>query len=93
MNVGAYEPITGRLSWHTELPGTTNSGSLATGGDLVFQGLGAEGLYALDARNGNILFRYKDKVAVRASPLTYIAGETQFVAVAAGNKILAFALE
>jgi outer membrane protein assembly factor BamB len=58
MNVGAYEPATGRLVWHTELPGATNSGSMATMGDLVFQGAGAEGLYALDARTGAVVFHH-----------------------------------
>lgn len=92
MNVGAYEPVSGRLVWHTELTGSASSGSLATSGDLVFQGVGAEGLYALDARDGKVLFRYQDKSGVRASPLTYVAHGKQFIAVAATNKIVALAL-
>jgi quinoprotein glucose dehydrogenase len=90
MNVGAYEPVSGDLVWHTELPGSTNSGSLATAGDLVFQGVGSEGFYALDARTGDVLFRSPD--VVRASPLSYMANGQQFVAVVATNKVLAFAL-
>jgi glucose dehydrogenase len=92
MNIGAYEPLTGQLVWHTELPGSTNSGSMVTAGGLVFQGLGLEGLYALDAQTGRILFRYKDSNSIRASPLTYIARGKQFVAITATNKVLAFAL-
>jgi quinoprotein glucose dehydrogenase len=90
MNVGAYEPVTGNLVWHRELPGSTNSGNLATAGDLVFQGVGAEGFYALDARTGAVLFRSQEPV--RASPLAYMGGREQFVAVVAMNKIVAFAL-
>jgi len=92
MNVGAYEPVSGRLVWHTELPGSTNSGSLATAGDLVVQGVGAEGLFVLDARDGTILFRYQDKSGVRASPLTYMVNGRQFIAAAATNKVVALAL-
>ena len=92
MNVGVYDPVTGNLAWHTELPGSTNSGSLATAGDLVFQGVGSDGFYALDARNGSILFRFEDPSGVRASPLTYMVNDRQFVAVVATNKVLAFAL-
>ena len=92
MNVGAYNPLSGQLVWHTELPGSTNSGSMATAGDLVFQGVGSEGLYALDARTGKVLFRFEDTSAVRASPLTYQVNGRQYVAVAATNKVFAFAL-
>jgi glucose dehydrogenase len=80
MNVGAYEPVSGDLV----------CGSLATAGDLVFQGVGSEGFYALDARTGDVLFRSPD--VVRASPLSYTANGQQFVAVVATNKVLAFAL-
>jgi glucose dehydrogenase len=90
MNVGAYEPVSGNLVWHTELPGSSHSGNLATSGDLVFQGLGSEGFYALDARTGRVLF--KSPEPVRASPLSYMANGRQFVAVVATNKVLAFAL-
>jgi glucose dehydrogenase len=92
MNLGAYDPLTGRLMWHAEMPGSTNSGNMVTGGDLVFQALGIEGLYALDARSGRVLFRFKDSNSIRSSPLTYLAGGKQFVAVTATNKVLALAL-
>jgi quinoprotein glucose dehydrogenase len=91
MNVGAYEPLSGTLVWHTELPGSTNSGSLVTAGDLVFQGVGSEGFYALDARTGAVLFKSAD--AVRASPLTYMVNGRQFVAVVATSSVLAFTLD
>lgn len=92
MNIGAYEPLSGELVWHTELPGFTNSGNLVTAGDLVFQGLGSDGLVALHARTGEQLFSVRDDESVRASPLTYVINDVQYVAVAATNKILAFAL-
>jgi quinoprotein glucose dehydrogenase len=93
MNVGAYEPISGQLVWHTELAGATNSGLMATAGDLVFQTAGTEGLYALDARTGKTLYQYRDaRSGIRADPLTYMANGTQFIAVVATNRVVALAL-
>jgi glucose dehydrogenase len=65
---------------------------MATAGDLVFQGAGNQGFYALDARDGKVLFRYQDKRGVRASPLTYVVNGRQHIAVVVTNKIVAFAL-
>jgi hypothetical protein len=57
--------------------------------DLVFQTAGTEGLYALDARTGNVLHRYRDaRARIRADPLTYMANDKQLLAVAATNKIV-----
>jgi alcohol dehydrogenase (cytochrome c) len=92
MNVGAYDPLTGNLVWHVELPGWTNSGSLATAGDLVLQGLGDAGLYALDARTGRTLFTYDDANGIRASPITYRVNGKQYVAVVATTRIVVLAL-
>ena len=90
MSVAAYHPGTGELVWHTELPGTTNSGNLVTAGDVVFQAVGD--LFALDARTGKQVFRYASTLRMGASPMTYQVKGRQFVAVATGNAILAFGL-
>lgn len=91
MSVAAYNPGTGELAWHTELPGTTNSGNMVTAGDLVFQAVGD--LFALDARSGKEVFRYASKMRMGASPMTYQVKGKQYVAVVTGNAILAFALK
>jgi hypothetical protein len=36
MGIGAYNPGTGDLVWHTDLPGLTNLGNRVTAGDLLF---------------------------------------------------------
>jgi len=79
------------LMWYSELPGLTSAGSLVTAGDLLFQGSGTD-FFALDARSGKQLFKYTDKRTFGASPLTYQAGGTQYVAITSGNSVLAFAL-
>ena len=82
--VAAYEPGTGELVWRTDVPNTTSTGNLVTDGDLVFQAVGNV-LYALDAR-------WELPRGTRASPMTYLAGGRQFVAIAVTNSVVAFAL-
>jgi outer membrane protein assembly factor BamB len=60
--------------------------------DLLFSG-GREGFfYALDARTGALLWKFIVGGQVQSGPMTYSAGGRQYVAVAAGNSIFAFAL-
>jgi glucose dehydrogenase len=89
--VAAYNPGTGERVWYAEAPNTTNSGNFVTGGDLVFQGVGAV-LYAFDARSGKELLRTNLASPTRASALTYQAYGRQFVAIAATRTIQAFGL-
>ncbi len=89
--VAAYEPGTGELVWRTDVPNTTSTGNLVTAGDLVFQAVGNV-LYALDARSGEQHARWELPRGTRASPMTYLAGGRQFVAIAVTNSVVAFAL-
>jgi glucose dehydrogenase len=89
MGMGAYEPGTGKLVWYAELQGLTSAGSLVTAGDLVFQGASTS-FYALDARSGRQLFAYSDTHGFSASPLTYMVGGTQYVAITSANSVLTF---
>jgi alcohol dehydrogenase (cytochrome c) len=90
-SVAAYEPGTGRQVWMVELPGSTNGGSIATAGDVVFQPIGSD-LYALDARSGTTLFKHTLPRSIRATPLTYRAGGRQYVSIVATAEIATFAL-
>ena len=95
MTVTAYEPASGENVWQQVLPALTfgaSSGSVATAGDLVFQGAEDGGFYALDAATGEQLFHYQAERTIRSSPLTYEVNGTQYVAVIATDTILAFAL-
>ena len=81
--------------WQQVLPAITfgaSSGSVATAGDLVFQGTEDGGFYAFHAETGEQLFHYQARRTVRSSPLTYEVNGTQYVAVIATNTVLAFAL-
>ncbi len=89
--VAAYDPGTGELAWYAEVPNATSSGNLVTAGDLVFQGVGGT-LYAFDAHSGEQLSQSQLPRGTRASPMTYLSGGRQFVAVAVANSVVAFAL-
>jgi glucose dehydrogenase len=90
-NIAAFDPATGDLAWVAEFPGVTNGGTLVTAGDVVFEAIGRE-LHALDATNGKPLARVGLTSAAFATPLTYQAGRTQFIAIVAGTSIVAFGL-
>jgi alcohol dehydrogenase (cytochrome c) len=47
---------------------------------------------AADARSGKLLWHFQTSQSWKASPMTYLAGGKQYVAVAAGTSVLAFAL-
>jgi glucose dehydrogenase len=89
--VAAYDPATGLQAWYTELPRTTNAGNLATGGDLVFQGVGTD-FYALDARSGKQVFKSTLMSGTRASAMTYEVNGRQYVSIVATNTVVTFGL-
>lgn len=93
--VSAYDPRTGEQVWQQVLPAVSSigsSGNLVTAGNLVFQGIGARGFYAFDARTGAQLFKYETPRSVRATPLTYLVSGRQYVAVVATDTVLTFRL-
>ncbi len=90
--LAAYEPASGRRAWYIEIDGMTNSGNLATAGDLVFQGAGTGHFYAFDAATGEQLFQYQADTGIRSSPTTFEAGGAQYVTVIAANTVLTFGL-
>ena len=51
----AWDPIAKRIAWQVETPGISNGGTLATGGNLVFEGLADGYLHAYSAKEGRDL--------------------------------------
>jgi alcohol dehydrogenase (cytochrome c) len=104
--IRAIDPNTGERRWEFVLNDAWfNSGVLTTASNLLFAGVvGDNGsgplasrrvdghFYALDATTGARLWRTSLAAGVHGSPITYMAGGTQYVAVAAGNVLFAFAL-
>ena len=78
--------------WEYRMADITWGGTLSTAGDLVFGG-GKEGYFvALDARSGAELWRMPVGGQVNSGPMSYAVSGKQYVAVAAGNALFAFAL-
>lgn len=90
----AIELSTGRIVWELPQPGPAVSwgGTLATATNLVI--FGAEGgtLMAADGTTGKPLWKFETNQNWKASPMTYQFDGKQYIAVAAGGNILAFAL-
>jgi len=90
--VRALDPKTLDPKWEFKMSDTTWAGVLSTASDLVFSG-GKEGyFYALDARTGALLWRIPLGGQVNSGPMTYAVNGKQYVTVAAGSGLFAFAL-
>jgi PQQ-dependent dehydrogenase (methanol/ethanol family) len=87
---------TGEIVWEVPQPGParakTWSGVLATAGGLIFYGQPNGGFAAVDQRTGKTLWQFPTNVRMKASPMTFVVGGRQYVAVAAGPNILCFGL-
>jgi alcohol dehydrogenase (cytochrome c) len=90
----AIDIQTGRIAWEYPQTGAANSwgGVLSTGGGLVFFGEDSGAFAAADARTGALLWHFQTSQLWKASPMTYLAGGRQMVAIAAGATILSFGL-
>jgi len=88
----AINPSTGQKKWTFLMTDVSDSGILTTATDLLFSG-GREGYFhALDARTGALLWKVSLGGQIAAGPMTYLADGKQYVAIAAGHSLFAFAL-
>jgi alcohol dehydrogenase (cytochrome c) len=88
----AIDPKTGQKKFEFKMSDVTASGVLTTASDLLFAG-GREGyFYALDARNGNELWRASLGGSVEAAPITFSIDGKQYISIAAGHALFTFAL-
>ncbi len=90
--IRAFDPQTGERKWEYRMTDVTDSGILTTATDLLFTG-GREGYFmAMDARNGELLWKAVVGGQVSAGPMSYSAGGRQFIAIAAGNSLFVYGL-
>ena len=90
--VRAFDPHTLEKKWEFKMNDITWAGVLTTASDLLFSG-GKEGyFFALDARSGDLLWKIALGGQVNSGPMTYSVNGKQFVTIAAGNSLFAFAL-
>jgi len=90
--VRAYDPQTLERKWEYRMSDITWGGVLTTASDLVFSG-GKEGyFFALDAKSGSLLWKVALGGQVNSGPMSYSVNGKQYVTVAAGSSLFAFAL-
>ena len=91
--VRALEAATGDMKWEFRLHSPPAAGLMATAGGLVFGGTNEGDFFALDARNGKLLWRFKMGGGVVANPISYLVDGKQHVAIPSGSSYFTFALE
>ncbi len=90
--IRALDPKTLDKKWEFKMNDITWGGVLTTASDLLFSG-GKEGyFFALDARTGNLLWKAALGGQINSGPMSYSVNGKQYVTVAAGNALFAFAL-
>jgi len=80
----AWDPVNQRRAWEVTLAKLGNGGTLATAGNLVFQG-GTDGwFHAYSADKGTPLWSFDTGTSIIAAPMTYAIDGEQYVAILAG---------
>lgn len=80
----AWDPVAQKVRWSVPRKEMWNGGTMATAGNLVFQGT-ADGYFsAYDAATGKQLWRFYAGLGIIAPPITYAIGGKQYVSVLVG---------
>jgi len=80
----AWDPVARKAAWSVPYKGAWNGGTLATAGNLVFQGSAAGELAAFSADAGKKLWSFPAQTGIIAAPMTYALDGEQYVAILAG---------
>jgi PQQ-dependent dehydrogenase (methanol/ethanol family) len=80
----AWDPVAQKARWSVERDYFWNGGTLATAGNLVFQGTAHGDFEAYSADKGTKLWQIQTHRGIMAGPMTYRVRGEQYVAVMAG---------
>lgn len=80
----AWDPVEGKAAWTQSYVTIWNGGTLATAGDLVFQGSADGRVIAYAAESGKKLWESPANTGVVAAPMTYEVDGEQYVTFMAG---------
>ena len=80
----AWDPVAQKEVWRAQFDHPWNGGTLATAGNLVFQGNSMGEFTAYRATNGNKLWSAPTQAGVLAAPMSYEIEGEQYVAVEVG---------
>jgi len=91
--IRAIDPKTGEKKWDYRMSSpSTDAGVLTTASDVLFSGGRDGSFYALDARDGKMLWQTNLGPSIMAGPMTYSVGGKQYVSIQAGSALFTFAL-
>jgi alcohol dehydrogenase (cytochrome c) len=90
--IQAIDVMTGKKAWDYPLLNGGGSGTLATAGGVTFFGEGGGVFTAVNSKTGVPVWHFETGQNWRASPMTYMVGGKQYVALAGDGGILSFAL-
>lgn len=82
--VVAYDVVNRKKLWTIPNPGFWNGGTMATAGNLLFQGHADGTFNAFSSRNGKKLWSFDAQTGVLAPPITYTVDGKQYVTVLSG---------
>lgn len=91
--VRALDPVSGERKWEFRLVSKPWAGVMSTAGGLVFGGSDEGSFFALDAHNGKPLWNFPTGGKVYANPVSFEHLGKQYILIAAGHGMFAFALE
>jgi alcohol dehydrogenase (cytochrome c) len=91
-SIRALDIHTGEKIWEYPFRGNGRAGLISTAGGLVMFGSAEGALVALDAISGAPLWHFSGGQNWQASPMTYMVGGKQYIALAGPAGIFAFAL-
>jgi PQQ-dependent dehydrogenase (methanol/ethanol family) len=80
----AWDPVKQEARWTIERDWPWNGGTLATGGNLVFQGTPDGLFHAYAADTGEELWNFDSQRGIMAGPVSFRANGEQYIAVLAG---------
>ncbi len=83
-HLAAWDPVAQREVWRADLKGLWHGGTLATAGNLVFQGTATGDLSAYQADTGKKVWSISVQTAIIAPPISYEVNGEQYVAVVVG---------
>lgn len=80
----AWDPVAQKEVWKVQHDELWNGGTLATAGDLVFQGTADGWFSGYNARTGERLWRFNAGLGIISAPMSFSVGGRQYVSVLVG---------
>lgn len=80
----AWDVAKNKVAWSVPQPGVFNGGTMATGGNLVFQGTNDGMFNAFSATTGRKLWTFEAQNGILSAPISYRVGGTQYVSIITG---------